>query len=183
MTHITTRSSELFECATRVLPGGVSSRDRAFKRVETPAIFVRKAKGSRVLDVDGNEYIDFLCGFGRLILGHSPGGVTRAIREQAELGTLFGTATEAEYRLARTIVDSSRCLEQVRFVCSGTEAVMTALRLAKAVTSRAKLVRFKGSYHGHADILMGCGKDRGASGIGPGIDEAIHDNTIVCEYN
>ena len=133
-----------FEAGQRFLPGGVSSPIRTFDEVQTPPVVVDSARGSRMRDVDGNEYVDFMSALGPLILGHSPPAVTDAIVQQARRGTVYATPTELEFALAEQVLGSTPCLEQLRFVCSGTEAVMTAVRLARASTGRELLVKFRG---------------------------------------
>ena len=148
------RSNELFHLGQQLLPAGVSSPIRTFAEVTGGPVFPARARGSHLVDVDGNEYVDFVCALGPLILGHAHPTVTRAIRRQAELGTVYGLPTEQEYSLAGRILDTTASLDRIRFVCSGTEAVMSALRLAKAYTGRPKILTFEGCYHGHSDIVL-----------------------------
>lgn len=180
------RSRRLFEAGTRYLPRGVSSPIRTFQEVESCPIVVAAAQGARMRDVDGNEYVDLVCALGPLILGHGASAVTEAIVRQLDAGTVYATPAAVEYQLAERIIDSTSCLEQIRFVCSGTEAVMTAVRLARAATGREQIVKFRGSYHGHADALMG--KKRALDGDAgalrrAGVDPHVEASTILLDYN
>jgi glutamate-1-semialdehyde 2,1-aminomutase len=148
------RSEALFKEAQKYLPGGVDSPVRAFKSVGGIPPFMIKGEGSKIYDVDGNEFIDYICSWGPLILGHSHPQVLDAIKRVAELGTSFGAPTELEITLAKMVTTAIPSIEMVRFVNSGTEATMTALRLARAYTGRDKVVKFAGGYHGHADGLL-----------------------------
>lgn len=148
------RSRSLFLEAQRYLPGGVDSPVRAFKAVGGTPPFIVKGEGARVYDADGNEFIDYVGFWGPLILGHSHPQVVKALQQAIECGTSFGAPTELEVTLARMIVAAMPSVEMLRFVSSGTEATMTALRLARAFTSRDKIVKFAGGYHGHADGLL-----------------------------
>ena len=142
------------ERAQAVFPQGVNSPLRLFSEVDTPALVMASAKGAHITDVDGNTYVDFITGLGAHILGHGHPRIMDAIQGQLEKGTLFSCCHELEYQLGKKIVDSSACVESVRFVCSGTEAVMGAIRTARAYTGREKIVRFTGSYHGHSDEVF-----------------------------
>ncbi len=148
------RSRELFAQAQQLMPGGVYSPVRAFKAVGGEPVFIARGHGSHLVDVDGNEYIDYVCSWGPLILGHAHPEVVEALQRAAERGTSFGAPTELETELARLIHEAIPSLEMVRFVNSGTEAAMCALRLARAFTGRDKIVKFEGCYHGHADGLL-----------------------------
>lgn len=148
------RSGQLFAKAKTLMPGGVNSPVRAFKSVKGSPIFIKKGKGSHLWDEDGNEYIDYCCSWGPLILGHAPDKVVEAIRETVGEGSSFGAPTALENELAELIVSHHRYIEMIRFVSSGTEAVMSALRLARGVTGRSKIVKFEGCYHGHVDSLL-----------------------------
>ena len=150
----TERSAELFEEARRYLPGGVNSPVRAFRAVGGQPLFIERGEGARVYDVDGNKYVDYVGSWGPLILGHAHPEVVLAIQETAARGTTFGAPTPQETELARLVVDAFPAMEVVRFVSSGTEAVMTALRLARAATGRDMIVKFDGCYHGHSDSLL-----------------------------
>src|SRR4030042_1685244 len=148
------RSEQLFQEAQRYLPGGVDSPVRAFKAVGGTPLFIKRGKGSRVYDEDGNEFIDYVCSWGPLILGHAPPRVVKAIKKAVEQGSSFGAPTELETRLAKLICEAMPSIEMVRFVSSGTEAAMSAIRLARAFTGRSKIVKFAGCYHGHSDGLL-----------------------------
>ena len=180
------RSEALFEEAQKYLPGGVDSPVRAFKSVGGIPPFMVKGKGSKIYDVDGNEFIDYICSWGPLILGHSHPQVLDAIKRVAELGTSFGAPTELEITLAKMVTTAIPSIEMVRFVNSGTEATMTALRLARAYTEKDKVVKFAGGYHGHADGLL----VKGGSGMAtlslpncPGVPTKYAENTLVASYN
>ena len=148
------RSNELYERARLLIPGGVNSPVRAFRAVGVDPLFLASGRGSQVTDVDGNRYIDYIGGWGPHILGHSHPAIQRAIREALKRGTSFGAATEAEIDLARLICDAIPSIEKVRLVNSGTEATMSAVRLARGFTGRSLLVKFIGCYHGHVDSLL-----------------------------
>ncbi|MBT7080639.1 MAG: glutamate-1-semialdehyde 2,1-aminomutase, partial [Chloroflexi bacterium] len=181
-----TRSEALFEEAQKYLPGGVDSPVRAFKSVGGIPPFMVKGAGSKIYDVDGNEYIDYICSWGPLILGHSHPQVLDAIKKVAELGTSFGAPTELEITLAKMVAAAIPSIEMVRFVNSGTEATMTALRLARGYTGKDKIIKFSGGYHGHADGLL----VKGGSGMAtlslpncPGVPTKYVENTLVATYN
>ncbi|MGH2517954.1 MAG: aminotransferase class III-fold pyridoxal phosphate-dependent enzyme, partial [Ktedonobacterales bacterium] len=148
------RSEQLFAQARHVIPGGVNSPVRAFKAVGGQPLFIERGAGAHIVDVDGNEYIDYVGSWGPLILGHAHPAVVAAITEAARRGTSFGAPTEPEVRLARLVIEAVPSIELVRFVNSGTEATMSALRLARAYTNRSKILKFAGGYHGHADLLL-----------------------------
>jgi len=148
------RSSELYERACRVIPGGVNSPVRAFRAVGGTPLFITRGSGQHLTDADGHSYLDFVGSWGALILGHAHPAVLAAIDEASRNGTTFGAPCAAEVQLAERLVDSYAALEQVRFVSSGTEAVMSAIRLARAFTGRDLIVKFSGCYHGHADHLL-----------------------------
>ncbi|MFC1982297.1 glutamate-1-semialdehyde 2,1-aminomutase [Chloroflexota bacterium] len=180
------RSQELFEEARRYLPGGVDSPVRTFKAVGGTPPFITKGQGSRIYDADGNEFIDYVGSWGPLILGHSHSQVVTALKQAAERGTSFGAPTELEITLARMISEAIPSIEMIRFVNSGTEATMTALRLARAFTDRDKTIKFAGGYHGHADGLL----VKGGSGLAtlslpgsPGVPASYAQNTLVAPYN
>jgi glutamate-1-semialdehyde 2,1-aminomutase len=177
------RSRELFDKAKRLIPGGVNSPVRAF---EPYPFFVRYAKGSRVVDVDGEEYIDYCMGYGPLILGHAPEPVVEAVRAQLKKGTLYGTPSEQEVELAELICEAVPCAEMVRLVNTGTEATMSAIRVARGFTGRKKIVKFEGCYHGaHDYVLVKAGS--GATTFGTpnslGVPEETTRNTLVLPYN
>ena len=179
-------SKQLFYEAQRFLPGGVDSPVRAFKAVGGIPPFIVRAKGSKIYDADGNDYIDFVGSWGALILGHAHPQVVEAIKRAAEYGTSFGAPTELETTLARMISEAIPSIEMLRFVNSGTEATMSALRLARAFTGRDKIIKFAGGYHGHADGLL----VKGGSGLAtlgipdsPGVPLGYAENTLVAPYN
>ncbi|MEW6034848.1 MAG: glutamate-1-semialdehyde 2,1-aminomutase [Chloroflexota bacterium] len=180
------RSRELFEEAQSYLPGGVDSPVRAFGAVGGHPFFVRRGRGSRLYDEDGNEYIDYVCSWGPLILGHAHPRVVEAVRSAAENGLTFGAPTELETTLAKLVSAAMPSMEMVRFVNSGTEAVMSALRLARAYTGRNKIMKFAGCYHGHSDGLLA----RAGSGLAtlglpasPGVPSSWAADTLVARYN
>ncbi len=180
------RSQELFKEAQRYLPGGVDSPVRAFKAVGGTPPFIKKGQGSRILDIDGNEYIDYVGSWGPLILGHAHPQVVAAIQQTAENGTTFGASTEPEITLARMITEAVPSIEMIRFVNSGTEATMSALRLARAFTGRDKIIKFAGGYHGHSDgLLVRAGSGLATLGLpdSPGVPESYTQNTLVAPYN
>ena len=149
-----TQSEKLFHKACEIMPGGVNSPVRAFKSVGGNPLFVKKANGSKIWDVDGNEYIDYVASWGPLIFGHAHPQIVEALKRQVELGTSYGASTELEIELAERVVTLVPSLEVVRMVNSGTEAVMSAIRLARGVTGRDKVVKFEGCYHGHVDSML-----------------------------
>lgn len=180
------RSRELFQEAQRYLPGGVDSPVRAFKAVGGIPPFIVKGKGSKIYDEDSNEFIDYVCSWGPLILGHSHPQVVEALKQAIECGTSFGAPTELETTLAKMVSTAMPSIEMLRFVNSGTEATMTALRLARAFTARDKIVKFAGGYHGHADgLLTKAGSGLATLGIpdSPGVPLSYAQNTLVAPYN
>jgi len=182
----TGRSRRLFERARRVIPGGVNSPVRAFGSVGQTPRFIARAKGARVWDADGNEYLDYVGSWGPMILGHAHPAVLRAVREALRHGTSFGAPTELETALAERVVAAVPSIERVRFVSSGTEATMSALRLARAATGRPRVLKFEGCYHGHADaLLVGAGSGVATLGIpgSPGVPEAFTELTVQAPYN
>ncbi len=179
-------SAELLEKAQRYIPGGVNSPVRAFKAVGGKPLFIRKGQGSHIFDADGNSFIDYVCSWGPLILGHAHPRIIEAIKKTAESGTSFGAPTELEIELASTICSAMPSVEMVRFVNSGTEATMSALRLARAFTKRDKILKFSGGYHGHSDgLLARAGSGLATFGIpdSPGVPSGYTQNTLVAEYN
>ena len=151
---VATANRTLYERATSVMPGGVSSPVRAFRAVGGEPPFIVSGRRCRVRDIEGNEYVDLICSWGPLIAGHAHPAVVAAIAEQAPRGTSFGMPTPGEVELAESIVASIASIEMVRFVSSGTEATMSALRLARAATGRSPVLKFAGCYHGHVDSLL-----------------------------
>ncbi|HEV8509689.1 MAG TPA: aminotransferase class III-fold pyridoxal phosphate-dependent enzyme, partial [Gemmatimonadales bacterium] len=149
-----TRSSELFDRAKRVLPGGVNSPVRAFRAVGGTPFFVARAEGARLFDADGKSYLDYVCSWGPLILGHAHPAVLAAVREAAQRGWTYGAPCEAEVELAEEVRRRMPSLAMMRFVNSGTEATMAAVRLARAATGRDLIIKFDGCYHGHADGFL-----------------------------
>ena len=179
-------SSQLYQQAKILIPGGVNSPVRAFKGVGGEPVFIKRGQGARVYDVDGNEYIDYVGSWGPLILGHLPPEVVQALQKALEIGTSFGAPTELETELAQLIVDIVPSIEMVRMVNSGTEATMSALRLARAYTKKNKIVKFEGCYHGHTDaLLIKAGSGALTLGIpsSPGVPDNIANNTITATYN
>ncbi len=180
------KSKELFVLARRYIPGGVNSPVRAFKAVGGQPLFIARGQGALIYDVDGNEYIDYVGSWGPLILGHRHPEVMAALQECLEIGTSFGAPTELEIELAKAIVEALPAVEMVRLVNSGTEATMSALRLARGYTGRNKIVKFEGCYHGHADFLL-IHAGSGALTLGvpssPGVPASTAANTIVAPYN
>ncbi|MCH8928671.1 MAG: glutamate-1-semialdehyde 2,1-aminomutase [Candidatus Marinimicrobia bacterium] len=180
------RSEEFFRRAEKVIPGGVNSPVRAFGAVGGTPPFISKAKGSKIYDADGNEYIDYVCSWGPLILGHAHPVVVAAIKDAAEKGSSFGAPTENEILLAEKIVEAVPSIEKVRLVSSGTEATMSAVRLARAATGRDKIVKFTGCYHGHADSFLvqaGSGALTFGEPSSPGVPRSVTNDTLVAPYN
>jgi glutamate-1-semialdehyde 2,1-aminomutase len=179
-------SQSLFEEALRYIPGGVNSPVRAFRAVQSDPVFIASASGSRIYDVEGREYIDYVCSWGPMILGHCHPEVTYAIQEAAEKGTSYGAPTALEIEMAKLIVDAFPSVELVRMVSSGTEAAMSAIRLARGYTGREKIIKFEGCYHGHADsLLVKAGSGVATLGIpgSPGIPHRLAALTIALPYN
>src|SRR5215216_3824894 len=186
MTLTMTRSAELFAEAQTLLPGGVDSPVRAFRAVGGTPRFIAGGKGATIWDVDGNRYIDYLGSWGPLIAGHAHPGVVAAIQDAATRGTSYGAPTEAELELARLVKSAFPTIALVRFVSSGTEATMTALRLARAYTRREKILKFDGGYHGHADGLLvqaGSGPLTLGTPDSPGVPAAAAAQTLSVAYN
>lgn len=182
----TTRSQKLFDEAQQLIPGGVNSPVRAFRAVGGQPLFIKKAKGSRLYDADGNAFIDYVLSWGPMILGHAPGPVIKALTRAAARGTSYGAPTELEVQLAHMISDAMPSIEQVRLVSSGTEAVMSAVRLARAYTKRDAVLKFEGCYHGHADYLLAkAGSGLATLGIPdcPGVPADFTRNTLTASYN
>ena len=182
----TQRSEQLFAEAQQIIPGGVNSPVRAFRSVGGKPRFIARAKGSHLYDVDGNSYIDYVLSWGPMILGHAPATVTKAIQQAAENGTSYGAPTELEIQLATMIREALPSMEQVRLVSSGTEAVMSAVRVARAYTKRDGILKFEGCYHGHSDYLLAkAGSGLATLGIPdcPGVPEDFTKHTLTAPYN
>lgn len=182
----TARSRAAFREARRIIPGGVNSPVRAFGSVGLTPRFIDRAKGARLWDIDGNEFIDYVGSWGPMILGHAHPAVLRAVRAAMARGTSFGAPTENETRLAEAIRRALPSVQQVRMVSSGTEATMSAIRLARAVTERSRVLKFDGCYHGHSDgLLVGAGSGVATLGIpgSPGVPIAMTELTVQAPYN
>jgi glutamate-1-semialdehyde 2,1-aminomutase len=180
------RSEELFARARAVIPGGVSSPVRAFRAVGGAPVFVARARGARITDEDGRSYVDYVGSWGPMILGHADSHVLHAIAGAAARGTSFGAPCALEVELAERVVRAVKSVERVRFVSSGTEATMSALRVARGFTGRRKILKFDGCYHGHADsLLVAAGSGVATLGIpgSPGVPEGTVADTIVVPYN
>jgi len=180
------KSKELFEKAKTLFPGGVNSPVRAFKSVGGTPIFFERGEGSKIWDVDGNSYLDFCCSWGPLILGHAHPHVVKSVQDAVALGSSFGAPTEKENQLAGLILDNHKYVEKIRFVSSGTEAVMSAIRLARGYTGKNKIIKFEGCYHGHVDGLLvsaGSGLATLGTSSSAGVPEAYARETIVVPLN
>lgn len=180
------KSIQAFSKSVNLMPGGVNSPVRAFKSVNTDPIFMESGQGAIIKDIDGNEYIDYVLSWGPLILGHSHPEVVKAIQEQAAKGSSFGAPTLLENELAQLVIDRVPSVEMVRFVSSGTEATMAALRLARGFTGRDIILKFEGSYHGHGDsLLIKAGSGVATLGLpdSPGVPADIAKNTMTVAYN
>ena len=180
------RSQKLFAEAVAVMPGGVSSPVRSFKSVGTPPVFIKESKGVRLIDADNNSYIDYVMSYGPLIAGHAPATVRAAVAKQMDKGSSYGCSSELEIRLAQQIAAAMPNVPMVRFVNSGTEAVMSALRLARGATKRDVVVKCAGCYHGHVDsmlVLAGSGATTHGHPSSPGVPESVTANTAIVPYN
>src|SRR5437762_188692 len=182
----TKRSARLFSRAVQILPGGVDSPVRAFKAVGGSPLFIRRAAGSHIEDVDGNTFIDYVMSWGPLIHGHAPRALTRALASAARRGTSFGAPSPLEVLLGERVRTLMPSIERVRFVSSGTEATMSAVRVARAATGRDLIVKFEGCYHGHADAFLvkaGSGALTLGMPTSPGVTPAASADTLVADYN
>ena len=180
------RSSTLFKEAQQVIPGGVNSPVRAFKSVGGTPIFVEKAKGAYLYDVDGNSYLDYISSWGPMILGHAFAPVIEVVKKRADRGTSFGIPTELETEIARLALQMIPNMDKIRFVNSGTEACMSAVRLARGATQREKIIKFKGCYHGHSDAFLiqaGSGAVTFGSPSSPGVTAGTAKDTLLADYN
>ncbi|GEN85527.1 glutamate-1-semialdehyde 2,1-aminomutase [Oceanobacillus sojae] len=181
-----TRSVDAYKEAVDLMPGGVNSPVRAFKSVGLDPIFMEKGKGSKITDIDGNTYIDYVLSWGPLILGHADERVTGSLKEVVEKGTSFGAPSLLENKLAKLVIDRVPSIEMVRMVNSGTEATMSAIRLARGYTDRDLIIKFEGSYHGHGDsLLIKAGSGVATLGLpdSPGVPANIAKSTITVPYN
>jgi glutamate-1-semialdehyde 2,1-aminomutase len=179
-------SSQLYAKAQKVMPGGVNSPVRAFNAVGGEPLFIKSAKGCTITDEDGNEFIDYVSSWGPLIFGHAHPSIVEAITRQAELGSSYGASTELEIELAEKVVNAVPSIDVVRMVNSGTEAVMSALRLARGITGREKIVKFEGCYHGHSDsLLVKAGSGLASLGVPecPGIVSSLAEKTLNLPFN
>ncbi len=180
------RSKELFEKAKTLMPGGVNSPVRAFKSVGRDPLFIKRAKGSAITDVEGRTYIDYVGSWGPMIVGHADDRVLSAIAEAAKDGTSFGAPHEREIELAQMVIDAVPSIEMCRMVSSGTEAVMSAIRLARGFTGRDVILKFEGCYHGHGDSMLvkaGSGVETLGLPDSPGVPAGIASNTLTAKYN
>jgi glutamate-1-semialdehyde 2,1-aminomutase len=180
------KSIQEFKRAQQSIPGGVNSPVRAFKSINGEPVFIAKGKGSKIFDVDGNQYIDFVSSWGPLILGHAHDQVVEAIKKAAENGTSYGAPTIMESAMAELIIEMVPSIESVRMVSSGTEATMSAIRLARGYTGREKIIKFEGCYHGHADsFLIKAGSGAITLGLpdSPGVTKGTAQDTLIASYN
>jgi glutamate-1-semialdehyde 2,1-aminomutase len=186
MNQYPSRHQQLIEQAQEIIPGGVNSPVRAFGGVGGTPVFMDRANGAYLWDVEGKQYIDYVGSWGPCILGHAPEKVISAIKDAADKGTSFGTATAAEIDLARRVIELMPNIEMLRLVNSGTEATMSALRLARAFTKRDKVIKFAGCYHGHADSFLvkaGSGATTLGAPTSPGVTAATAADTLIATFN
>ncbi len=182
----TQKSTKLFKKAEKLIPGGVNSPVRAFKAVGGKPLFIKRAKGSKIYDADGNSYIDYVGSWGPMILGHADQKVTQALKKAVERGTSYGAPTELEVELAELVIEAFPSMDMLRFVNSGTEATMSAIRLARAYTGREKIIKFEGCYHGHSDgLLVKAGSGAATLGVpdSPGVPADIANKTHNAVFN
>src|SRR5579872_5171722 len=180
------KSEELFACAQKHIPGGVNSPVRAFRGVGGSPLFIARGNGSHIFDADGNEYIDYVGSWGPLLLGHAHLAIVQAVGEALEIGTSFGAPTEAEVEMAEAIRAAVPSIEMVRLVNSGTEATMSAIRVARGFTKRDLIVKFEGCYHGHVDsLLVKAGSGVATLGLpdSPGVPKGFSDTTVSLPFN
>jgi glutamate-1-semialdehyde 2,1-aminomutase len=180
------RSKKLYKKALAVIPGGVNSPVRAFKAVGGSPLFIKNAKGSRIYDVDGNSYVDYVLSWGPMILGHAYPRVVKALKNAIERGTSYGAPTELEIELAELILHAYPSMDKVRMVNSGTEATMSAIRVARGFTGKDRIIKFEGCYHGHADgLLVKAGSGATTFGVpdSPGVPKSFAKNTITLPFN
>ena len=180
------KSIELFNKAKLLMPGGVNSPVRAFKNINGNPIFFERAEGAYLFDADGNKYIDYIGSWGPMIMGHSHPDIVNAIKEQAERGTSYGAPTSLESDVASLIIQCIPSIEKIRMVNSGTEATMSAIRLARGFTNKDKIIKFEGCYHGHVDsLLIKAGSGVSTFGLpdSPGIPKDLAKHTVTCKYN
>ncbi len=183
---ITSKSENLFERAKKVMPGGVNSPVRAFKSVDMSPLYIERGEGNKIYDADGNEYLDFIGSWGPMILGHVNEDVICAVKEAVEKGLSFGACNELEVEIAELITSNIKHIDMVRMVNSGTEAVMSALRLARGYTGRNKIIKFEGCYHGHSDSMLvkaGSGAMTFGSPDSSGVTPGAAEDTLIATYN
>jgi glutamate-1-semialdehyde 2,1-aminomutase len=183
---VANQSQRIFQRAQKIIPGGVDSPVRAFKAVGGTPLFIRGGSGSRITDIDGRSYVDYVMSWGPLIHGHAPAGLTKALAQAARKGTSFGAPTELEVELGEQVRRMMPAVEMIRFVSSGTEATMSAVRVARAHTRREKIIKFEGCYHGHADeFLVQAGSGLTTLGVptSPGVPRTVAADTLLATYN